>query len=317
MTDWLDKKVTPMLASSGRPFDSSNHLYEIKWDGIRVLAFFGKGRIRLQTRRLLDTTHRYPEIVRALRELPGEGILDGEVVVFDGDKPSFERALKRELVSDPTRIAQRARDIPAYYVAFDLLYLDGCVLMEEPLSERKRLLSKLLTESPPKPIIESDYILERGTAYYQEAAERGLEGIVAKTLDGRYLSGKRTRDWIKIKVRRTIDCVVLGTVLEKGTGRVKSLVLGAHQDGDLVWIGNVGSGLDEKTLQALKQELGPLESAPPDGLKVVAPGDVRWLKPVLVARVEYAETTREGRLRAPVFVGFVDSSPDKCLAPKN
>ena len=135
-----------MLASSGRPFDSSNHLYEIKWDGIRVLAFFGKGRIRLQTRRLLDTTHRYPEIVRALRELPGEGILDGEVVVFDGDKPSFERALKRELVSDPTRIAQRARDIPAYYVAFDLLYLDGCVLMEEPLSERKRLLSKLLTE---------------------------------------------------------------------------------------------------------------------------------------------------------------------------
>ena len=98
---------------------------------------------------------------------------------------------------------------------------------------------------------------------------------------------------------------------------MKSLVLGAHQDGDLVWIGNVGSGLDEKTLQVLKQELGPLESAPPDGLKIVAPGDVRWLKPALVARVEYGETTREGRLRAPVFVGFVDSSPDKCLAPKN
>ncbi len=315
MTDWLDKKITPMLASSGQPFDSSKHLYEIKWDGIRVLAFFGKDRIRLQTRRHLDTTHRYPEIVRALSELPGEGILDGEVVVFDGDKPSFERALERELVSNPARIAQRSRDIPAYYVAFDLLYLDGRVPMEEPLSERKRLLSGLLTASPPQPIVESAYILERGSAYYQEAAERGLEGIVAKTLDGRYLPGKRTRDWIKIKTRRTIDCVVLGTVREKGTGRVKSLVLGAYRNGELTWIGNVGSGLDGKTLQALKQELGPLESGPPEGLKVVAPGHVRWLMPALVARVEYAETTREGRLRAPVFLGFVDSPLEKCLAP--
>ena len=315
MTDWLDRKITPMLARSGQPFDSDKHLYEIKWDGIRVLAFFGKDQKRLQTRRLLDTTRRYPEIIRALGKLPGEGVLDGEVVVFDGDKPSFERALERELVSDPTRIAQRARDIPAYYVAFDLLYLDGRVLMEEALSERKRLLSELLTGDPPKPIIESAYILERGTAYYQEAAERGLEGIVAKTLDGRYLPGKRTRDWIKIKARRTIDCIVLGTVLEKGTGRVKSLVLGAYQNEELVWIGNVGSGLDGQTLNGLKQELGPLESVRPKGLKVVAPGDVRWLRPALVARVEYAEATREGRLRAPVFVGFVDSPPEKCVPP--
>ena len=306
-----------MLASAGQPFDSSKHLYEIKWDGIRVLAFFGKDRIRLQTRRHLNTTHRYPEIVRALRDLPGEGILDGEVVVFDGDKPSFERALERELVSDPTRIAQRVRDIPAYYVAFDLLYLDGRVLIEEPLSERKQILSELLTESLPRPIIESAYILERGTAYYQEAAEQGLEGIVAKTLDGRYLPGKRTRDWIKIKTRRTIDCVVLGTVLEKGTGRVKSLVLGAYCNDALIWIGNVGSGLDGKTLHALKQELGPLENDPPKELKVVARGNVCWLRPVLVARVEYAETTREGRLRAPVFVGFVDSPPEKCMAPSH
>jgi DNA ligase D-like protein (predicted ligase) len=315
MSDWLDRKITPMLASSGQPFDSAEHLYEIKWDGIRVLAFFGRGRMRLQTRRLLDTTRRYPEIVRALGELPGEAILDGEIVVFDGERPSFERALERELVSDPGKIAQRSHKLPAYYIAFDLLYLDGQPLMEEPLSKRKRLLSTLLTASPPKPIIESAFILERGIAYYQEAAERGLEGIVAKTLNGRYLPGKRTHDWIKIKARRTVDCVVLGTVLERGTGRVKSLVLGAYRDDELVWIGNVGSGLDGKTLQALRQELGPLESEPPEGLKVMAPGEVRWLKPTLVARVEYAETTREGRLRAPVFVGFVDSPPDKCLAP--
>jgi len=315
MTDWLDRKITPMLAHSGRPFDSSNHLYEIKWDGIRVLAFFGKRGTRLQTRRLLDTTHRYPEIIRALGKLPGEGILDGEVVVFEGERPSFERALERELVSDPGKIALRARDIPAYYIAFDLLYLDGRVLMDEPLTERKRLLSKLLTANPPRPIIESAFILGRGIDYYEQAAARGLEGIVAKTLEGRYLPGKRTRDWIKFKFRRTIDCVVLGTVLERGTGRVKSLVLGAYRDGELVWMGNVGSGLDGETLRGLKKELGPLASEPPKGLKVIAPGEVRWLKPALVVRVEYAETTREGKLRAPVFVGFVDSPPEACRTP--
>ena len=304
-----------MLASSGQPFDSSKHLYEIKWDGIRVLAFFGRGRMRLQTRRLLDTTHRYPEIVRAFQQLPGEAILDGEVVVFDGAKPSFERALERGLVSDPGKIAQRTRELPAYYVAFDLLYRNGRGTMEEPLSHRKRLLSKLLTDTPPSPIVESSFILERGIAYYQEAVERGLEGIVGKTLDGHYLPGKRTRHWVKIKARRTLDCVVLGTVLERGKSRVKSLVLGAYRNDELIWMGNVGSGLDGKTLQALQQELGPLEGAPPKGLQVVAPGEVRWLKPALVARVEYAETTREGRLRAPVFVGFVDSPPEGCRVP--
>lgn len=316
MTAWLDKKITPMLAQSGRPFDSAEHLYEIKWDGIRVLAFFGKRGVRLQTRRLLDTTHRYPEIVRALEKLPGEGILDGEVVVFEGDKPSFERALERELVSDPGKIAQRARTIPAYYIAFDLLYLDGRVLIDEPLSERKRLLADLLTSKPPRPIIESAFVLERGIDYYREAEARGLEGVVAKRLDGRYLPGKRTGDWIKVKVRRTLDCVVLGTVLERGTGRVKSLVLGAYRDGHLVWMGNVGSGLDGETLRGLQRELGPLAGEAPEGLRVVAPGELRWLKPALVARVEYAETTREGRLRAPVFVGFVDAAPETCRAPE-
>jgi bifunctional non-homologous end joining protein LigD len=315
MTDWLGKKITPMLAQSGRPFDSNHHLFEIKWDGIRVLAFFGKRGIRLQTRRLLETTHRYPEIVGALEKLPGEGILDGEVVVFDGERPSFERALERELVSDPGKIARRARDIPAFYIAFDLLYWDGRVLMDQPLSERKQLLAKLLTPEPPEPVIESAVVLERGIAYYQQAAERGLEGIMAKTLAGRYLPGQRTRDWIKIKVRRSIDCVVLGTVLERGTGRVKSLVLGAYREGELVWMGNVGSGLDSETLRGLEKELDPLASEPPKNLKVVAPGELRWLKPALVARVEYAETTREGRLRAPVFVGFVNASPEACRAP--
>lgn len=315
MTDWLAKKITPMLAQTGRPFDSRKHLFEIKWDGIRVLAFFSKSGIRLQTRRLLDTTQRYPEIVRALAKLPGEGILDGEVVVFEGDKPRFERALERELVSDPAKIAQRSRDLPAFYVVFDLLYRDGRVLMQEPLSERKRFLSKLLTADPPRPIIESTFVLERGIDYYRLAEARGLEGIVAKSLDGRYLPGKRTRDWIKIKVRRTIDCVVLGTILERGTGRVKSLVLGAYRDRELVWMGNVGSGLDDETLRGLKNELGPLSGEPPKGLRVEAPGEVFWLKPTLVVRVEYAEITREGRLRAPVFAGFVDSSPKTCRAP--
>jgi ATP-dependent DNA ligase len=138
---------------------------------------------------------------------------------------------------------------------------------------------------------------------------------VAKSLESPYLPGKRTPFWIKIKPRRTLDCVVLGTVLEPRTGRVKSLVLGAYRQEGLVWMGNVGSGLDAKTLDQLADHLGPLEGAAPGKLQIFAPGEVRWLKPALVARVQYMEMTREGRLRAPVFIGFVDAHPETCRAP--
>jgi DNA ligase D-like protein (predicted ligase) len=312
MLDFLDRKIAPMLAVPGRSFDSTDYLFEIKWDGIRALAFFDRERARLQGRGLGDSTHRYPEIASALRRLPGEAILDGEIVVLEGEKPSFESVLERELIDHPAKVAMRSRRQPALYVAFDLLYLNGKELLSIALSERKRLLSQLLTPHPPTPIIESAYVVGRGKDYFREAARRGLEGIMAKRLDSPYVPGARANSWVKIKTRRTLDAVVLGLVLERGTHRVKSLVLGSYLEGRVVWLGNVGSGLGAETLHRLAERLEPLDADPPPNLKVIAPGEIRWLKPVLVARVHYQEITREGRLRAPVFAGFVDSRPESC-----
>jgi DNA ligase D-like protein (predicted ligase) len=315
MSDWYNQKISPMLASSGKPFDSKEHLFEIKWDGIRTLAFFGGGKARLQSRKLTDSTIRYPEIREALRELPGEGVLDGEIIVLKDGKPSFESVLEREQVRTAEKALLRARHQPAIYMVFDVLYLAGRRRMDDPLVKRREVLSEFLGRDVTGVIVESTFILERGADYYREAVNLKLEGIMAKELESPYVPGARTNSWIKIKASHTIDCVVLGTVVEPASGRVRSLVLGTFREGAPIWMGNVGSGLDSRTLEALATELVPLAGDRPEGLEVSSPGVVRWLRPALVARVKYLELTREGRLRAPVFVGFVDSPPESCEAP--
>ncbi|GMR22633.1 MAG: non-homologous end-joining DNA ligase [Acidobacteriota bacterium] len=315
MTDWLNKKIAPMLAKTGSPFDSDRHLFEIKWDGIRVLAFFGDGVARLQGRKLTDATARYPEVVAALERLPGEGILDGEVIVIDDDgRPNFQRVLIREQTASHDAALLQARPHPVVYVAFDLLYKNGEPLFDRPLAERRRLLSDLLKE-PPSPIVESTYVLSQGKALFKEADERGLEGVMAKVLESRYVCGERSNAWLKLKVRRRTDGVLVGIVREHRAHRVKSLVLGVYENDGLVWLGNVGSGLDQNTIAELGTELGPLKSERPPDFAADAPGEIDWLKPALVVRVEYSELTMDHRLRHPVFIGFVKKDPRECRIP--
>lgn len=316
MTDWLHEKISPMLAGTGKPFDSDEHLFEIKWDGIRVLALFGDGVARLQGRKLGDATARYPEIAGALEKLPGDGILDGEAVVLDDDgRPNFQRVLAREQTATRDAAVLKARQHPVIYVVFDLLYRTGEPLFDRPLLERKRLLTELLKD-PPSPIVESTYVLGRGKALYNEAEARGLEGVVAKRLTSRYLRGERSDDWLKIKVRRQTEGVLVGIVRERRTRRVKSLVLGVYQGEGLVWLGNVGSGLDAQTVAQLGTELEHLVADAPRNFAADASGDIDWLEPALVVRVEYSELTMDRRLRHPVFVGFVNKDPKQCVAPQ-
>ena len=305
-----------MLASPGSPFDSDEYLFEIKWDGIRALAFFGNGLARLQGRKLTDSSERYPEILVGLEALHGEGILDGEIVVLDEEgRPDFQRVLVREQTRSREAARAKARAHPVVYIAFDLLYRNGESLLGRPLVERRRLLSELLANAP-SPIVESAFVIGRGKALFEEAKERGLEGIFAKRLDSRYLPGERTRDWLKLKVRREVDAVLVGLVRERGGKRIKSLVLGCPREGKLVWIGNAGSGIDQTTLKDLETALDGLRSMPPPGFEAEAPGEIDWLAPRLVVRVEYTGLTKERRLRHPVFVGFVDKRPEECLAPE-
>lgn len=305
-----------MLASAGSPFDSDEYLFEIKWDGIRALAFFGQGLARLQGRKLTDSSERYPEIAAGLKALPGEGILDGEIAVLDEEgRPDFQRVLVREQTRGGEAARGKARAHPVVYIAFDLLHRNGESLLDRPLAERRRLLSELLTNAP-SPIVESAHVIGQGKALFEEARDRGLEGIFAKRLDSRYLPGVRTGGWLKIKVRREVDAVLVGLVRERGGKRIKSLVLGSPREGRLVWIGNAGSGIDTTTLKDLETALDGLRSAPPPGFEAEAPGEIDWLAPKLVVRVAYTGLTKEQRLRHPVFVGFVDKRPDECRAPE-
>ncbi|HSF18543.1 MAG TPA: non-homologous end-joining DNA ligase [Vicinamibacteria bacterium] len=303
-----------MLAGTSAPFDSAAHLFEIKWDGIRALAFFGPGVARLQGRKLGDSSNRYPEIVAGIAKLPGSGILDGEIVVLDEDgRPSFQRVLVREQTARREDALIKSRKHPVVYIVFDLLYRNARALFELPLIERKNLLSELLA-SPPSPLVENAFVLGQGRALYQQATDKCLEGVVAKRLGSRYLPGERTRDWLNLKVRRTTDGVLVGLVRDRGGGRVKSLVLASHEEGALVWLGNVGSGLDQDTLSQLGTELETIETQRPAVL-AEGPGVIQWLEPRLVVRVEYSELTNDGRLRHPVFLGFVQRSPEDCLKP--
>lgn len=316
MEDWLTAKIAPMLASTGEPFDSERYLFEIKWDGIRMLAFFGNGVARLQGRKKTEATHRYPEVERALKKLPGSGVVDGEIVVLDDDgRPNFQRVLIREQTSSRDGALLRAKTHPVVFMVFDVLYRDGVALVDRPLLDRKKVLAALLADAP-SPIVESTYVLHRGKAMFQQAKERGLEGVIAKACDSRYLMGERTSEWLKLKVRHQTDGVLMGTVREHGTGRVKSLVLGAYDDGTLRWLGNVGSGLNGETIAQLETQLGPLKSDPPTDFAAEAPGKIEWLRPLLVVRVEYSELTMDRRLRHPVFVGFVDKDPSSCDYPR-
>jgi DNA ligase D-like protein (predicted ligase) len=305
-----------MLASSGSPFDSDDYLFEIKWNGVRALAFFGDRIAHLQSRRLTDSSERYPEILEALGALDGEGILDGEIAVLDSQgRPDFQRVLMREQTRGRHRALLKSREHPAVFIAFDLLHWQGESLLNRPLLERRRLLSGVLS-SATRPLLESSYTIGGGKALFEEAKARGLEGIFAKRIDSAYLPGCRSRDWLKIKVLREVDAILVGLVRERGARRVKSLVLGCTREGRLAWIGNAGSGIDQATLKDLETALEGLRSEAPSGFQAEAPGDIEWLAPRLVVRVQYTALTHEKRLWNPVFIGFVDKRPEDCRAPE-
>lgn len=311
---WLTHGVKPMLAGAGRPFDSPDHLFDAKWDGLRSIAFFGPA-VRLQARSLRDQTPQFPEIAAALAELPGAGVLDGEIVVLDGDRSSFPLVMERNRLRSEAAIRRATTNAPAWFVAFDLLHRDGRRLTSAPLRERRRVLEALLPDSRgrvfPNPLVVGD-----GLRFFAAMRERSMEGMVAKRLGSPYRIGERSEDWLKIKIRPRLSCVVFGTLHRGAGGPVRSLVVGAYGPHGPVWLGNVGSGLDSDTRLQLARQLEGFESAAPPGFEATADGHLRFVRPILVALVEYLELTPSGHLRHPVFLGFEDRDPRTCRVPE-
>jgi bifunctional non-homologous end joining protein LigD len=317
----MPSAIHPMLAEAvEEAFDGEECLFEIKWDGYRAIAFIEDGKVRLVSRNQNDLTPRYPE----LKDLPQfikakNAILDGEVVALDEDGRASFSLMQQRTGFRPggKRVAAKA-DVPVLYYAFDLLYLDGYDWRRVPLDERKKKLSSLLEVGDT--LRYSDHVEEHGKGLFDMAAQKGLEGILAKKRASFY-EERRSREWLKIKVRHRIECVVGGYTEPEGSrAHFGSLVLGLYEKDRLIHVGQVGSGFDQKSLSAIWKVLEKIETKKnPFFGEVEALRKVFWLKPELVAEVEYAEWT-EGtiqgagpKLRAPVFLGLRDDKdPMEC-----
>ncbi len=314
--------IHPMLAESiEEPFDGQDWLFEIKWDGYRAVTFIENGKARLVSRNQNDLTPRYPE----LRDLPQSvkaktAILDGEVVALDDQgRSSFSLMQQRTGFRAGGKRATAKADVQVLYYAFDLIYVDGYDWRRVPLEQRKQKLQSVLKTGDS--LRYSDHYPEQGKALFQIAKENGLEGILAKRRNSCY-EERRSRDWLKIKIRHSLECVVGGYTEPEGTRpHFGSLVLGLYdKQGRLIHVGQAGSGFNQKslaeiwkTLQRLKTDKNPFFG------EVEALRKTYWVKPELVAAIEYAEWTHGAnagsgpKLRAPVFLGLRDDKePKEC-----
>jgi bifunctional non-homologous end joining protein LigD len=309
----LPAGVRPMLAVTGPvPRDQENWALEMKWDGVRALAYIERGQVRLMSRTERDITVAYPELAGLGPATPHKQLLlDGEIVVF-GDEgwPEFEALQPRMHVTSASQAAMLAGRTPVTYLIFDLLQLDGRPLFDLPYADRRALLDELALTGPywqnPPSFPGEDFQAVQGVS-----REHHMEGVVAKRLDSVYAPGIRTDHWRKIKNVRRQEAVVAGYKPGQGnrTGQVGSLLIGVHDESGLIYAGHVGTGFTVETLRLLGDKLRPLRRAdsPFDG--PVPPEYARpavWVEPRLVIEVTFDRWTRAGRMRAPVYKGLRD-----------
>ena len=209
----LPRIIKPMLAQKAEaPFDSEQHLFEIKWDGIRCLAFIEGGSVRLQSRQLTEMTLQFPELA-CLKFLPPGTILDGELVVLQEGGPSLRLIQRRTFLQNRARIQLLSQRTPVTYMVFDLLYLKGDPLMAAPLHHRREALQRLIQRTTLPAVLVSEAVPEHGCKLFAQVASLGLEGVMAKRFDSPYLPGKHSRFWFKIKPKLSPQVLMATTAM--------------------------------------------------------------------------------------------------------
>src|SRR5262245_3295218 len=298
----------PMLATTGEPFDREGWLFEIKYDGYRLFAAKQGKAVALVTRNGVSLTDQFPELVYAVSHLPVEELLiDGEVVVHNAEgRPSFGALQERLSLPSEHEVARAARYASATYYAFDLLRAAGYDLTTAPLLLRKQWLGNLLPTAGP--VRYSDHVLKRGRDTYQAAIKLGLEGVVGKRADSRYLPG-RSNDWVKVRQRPTGDFVIVGWYPVKSNPKdIGAVAIGEYRNGELVSVGRGGAGLTAALRRELMEKLAPLRT------DKSVDQDANPVEPKLVCEVAYREYTRDGHLRQPVFLRLRDDKrPEECV----
>ena len=312
-------QLDPMMATLVTdPFDDEEWFFEPKWDGVRAAAVCADV-TRLVSRNGRDITVAYPElhdIHRHIDTLPA--VLDGEIVVFESSVPSFEKLQSRIHVRGRTEIQRLMKAIPVAYIVFDVLYLDGHDVTMRPYVERRRLLEEHLSTTPSLQL--SPAVRGTGIALFDAAKAQGLEGIVAKRLDSVYETGRRSKAWLKVKTTFDADVVVAGWSEGGGgtNGQLGSIATAVYEGDVLRYTGSVGTGFTDKTRRSVRGKLERLATDecpfPPQMLK--GKPELRrahWVRPELVAMIEFRQLTSAGKLRAPAFKGLRDDKgPQQC-----
>jgi bifunctional non-homologous end joining protein LigD len=317
----MPERIVPMMARLGNdlPSDPERWSFEVKWDGVRAIAYAQPGRLRLESRNLNEITEVYPE-VRGLIEDLGmrEAVLDGEIVTFDEQgRPSFELLQRRMHVSSPPAVRRLMSSHPVVYAIFDLLFLDGHSLVELPYTKRRAQLESLDLGGRAWRVPTAH--AGEGSALLEATAAQGLEGIMAKRLDSTYEPGRRSGAWLKIKHTLRQELVIGGWVPGEGrrAKRIGALLMGYHRDGEFVYAGRVGTGFTERSLSELQTRLeeyrrktSPYPSRRRGSGPNPIPRNAVFVEPCLVAEIEFREWTAEGVMRAPSFKGLrEDKSP--------
>jgi len=310
----MPREVSVTLAKlADKPFSDPSWLFEIKWDGIRTVAFVDNGDVRLFSRSKREVTAEFPEFQDLARHLrAGTAILDGEIVTLDENgRSDFQKLQNRFGVSKPSQ--KLIKDVPLTYYLFDVLYCNGFDVRKTPLLQRKELLRQVLRGDDD--VRYSEHQPEKGKELYAAAKEKGLEGIVGKQIESPY-TGTRTSFWLKFKIVNELDAVIVGWTAPRRTRQYfGALVLALYDEKkNLQFIGSAGTGFDQKTQKELLAQLEKLRVAHsplrnPPKLRE----HVQWVRPALVARIKYANWTEDNHLRAPVFLGIrKDRAPEEC-----
>ncbi len=285
----------PMLIDTQRdPFDDPDYMYEMKFDGIRVLAYLGENETDIRNKRNMMLGPHFPELSNLNRQVNGKTILDGEVVILSAGKPDFEKLYRRVMMTDSFKIELDAQMNPATVITYDLLYKDKKEYFTTPLIERKEMLNKTQQESDRFAI--SRVFYAQGVALFQTVKEMGLEGVVAKRIKSLYYPGKATKDWIKFKNLIDEDLIACGYI-PKGTQT--SIVLGKQVSGQLVYEGHVTIGVPGQQVRGMK-------TAPHSPFMQTPPGHEQalWFAYMPVCTIEYMNRTKGGGMRQARFKEF-------------
>ncbi|HXM62732.1 MAG TPA: non-homologous end-joining DNA ligase [Terriglobales bacterium] len=311
--------IHPMLATSvEEPFDDPEWLFEIKWDGYRAVSFLQDGKVRLVSRNQNELTGEFPELHELSKLIKAKNaVLDGEVVALDEQgRASFSLMQQRTGIRKGGRRVGARRELQIVYYLFDLLYLDGYDLRQVALEQRKQALAQIVASND---LVRYSDHFPQGLALFEVAKKKGLEGIIAKKRESHY-EERRSREWLKIKVTQTIDCVVGGYTDPEGSRQYfGSIVLGLYdKKGRLIHVGQAGTGFNQAMLKEIWQVMKELETNRNPFYGDVDAAHVHWVKPERVAEIKFTEWTHETteggmKLRAPVFLGLrEDKDPKEC-----